>query len=143
MCGNECQSTTSLKSSWVSDRLSITQVSIVRVSPSLLKIYLKKSYSGDIIQDAGLSRPPVQNQQDRWEDISAESIDRVNSDIIFVAYDHPQDSFLKSFKSNPLWLNLKAVKQNQVYEVDSQYWIGGSSIIGANHIIDDLFQYLS
>ncbi|MDM9384249.1 ABC transporter substrate-binding protein [Chlorogloeopsis sp. ULAP01] len=124
------------------DRLSITQVSIVRVSPSLLRLYLKKSYSGAIVQDAGLSRPPVQNQQDRWEDISAESINRVNSDIIFVAYDHPKDSFLDSFKSNPLWLNLQAVKQNQVYEVDSQYWIGGSSIIGANCIIDDLFKYL-
>ncbi|MBW4642878.1 MAG: iron-siderophore ABC transporter substrate-binding protein [Goleter apudmare HA4340-LM2] len=124
------------------DRLVNTQISIVRVFSNLFRIYLQKSYSGGILRDAGLLLPPVQNQQDIWQDISAESVEHINSDIVFVADDHPQHSFLKFFKSNPLWLNLKAVKQDKVYKIDSQYWIGGSSIIAANRIIDDLFKYV-
>ncbi|HEY9860792.1 MAG TPA: iron-siderophore ABC transporter substrate-binding protein [Candidatus Obscuribacterales bacterium] len=133
------------------------QVSVVRVYPDGISLYLKDSFAGTILADAGLSRPSSQNLSASEAkalggnpvqlSISRELLSQADGDVLFVwtaendaklAQDAQKQ--LEQLKSDPLWANLKAVKQNRVYQVPN-YWIG-SGPIAANLVIDDLSKYL-
>jgi iron complex transport system substrate-binding protein len=139
------------------DRLKQTQVSVVRVYPDGISLYLKDSFCGTILADAGLSRPSSQNLSASEAkalggnpvqlSISRELLSQADGDVLFVwtaendaKTTQDAQKQLEQLKSDPLWANLKAVKQNRVYQVP-KYWIG-SGPIAANLVIDDLFKYL-
>lgn len=139
------------------NKLSKTQVSVVRVYPSNINIYLLDSFCGKVLQDAGLSRPASQNitasEAKRLfgnpiqVSIGNELVEKADGDVIFIwtGQNTSQGSAtakknLEQLQSSPIWKNLKAVKGNQVYLVPS-YWIG-SGMLAANAIVDDLFKYL-
>jgi iron complex transport system substrate-binding protein len=42
---------------------------------------------------------------------------------------------------HPMFSNLKVVKNNRAYVVDQEVW-SAQGILGANKLLDDLFQYL-
>lgn len=132
-------------------------VSIVRVYPTHVNLYLKDSFCGTIVADAGLSRPPSQNFTASEASalfgnpiqykISREKIPDIDGDIIFLwTYGH-QDEIAQQAQAqkekltaDPLWATLAAVQQDRVYEVPG-YWIGDGPL-AANAVIDDLFKYL-
>ena len=75
----------------------------------------------------------------RTSGISLEVIDQYDSDILFIMdYAREGESF---FLENPLIASLEAVKNDQVYFVDTDKWTA-SGPIGVNRILDDLFKYL-
>jgi iron complex transport system substrate-binding protein len=122
--------------------LEMLQISIARFMPSQVRLYLKQSHIGQIMQDVGLKRPPAQDR-DKWkEQLSLETIPRADGDILFLAQSDPQSLLYRQFTENPLWQHLKAVQCDRVYGVDFEYWIGGEGAIAANLILDDLFQWL-
>jgi iron complex transport system substrate-binding protein len=128
------------------DKLDQITVSIVRVTESGIAPYLSKSFCTTILQDAGLNliRDPANN--DNWL-ISKERISELDANVMFV-WSHSYQpkiaqeaqSISELIKTDPLWQQLKAVQQENVYVVPS-YWIG-SGILSANAVIDDLFKYL-
>jgi iron complex transport system substrate-binding protein len=138
-------------------RAAETEVSIVRVYPTHVNLYLKDSFCGTVVADAGLSRPSSQNltaseaqtlfQNSIQYQISREKIQDADGDVIFLwSYGH-QDEIAQQakaqkekLKADLLWSTLTAVQQEQVYEVPG-YWIGDGPI-AANLVIDDLFKYL-
>lgn len=127
-------------------------VSLVRIYPNRISLYLKNSFAGTILEDAGLARPPTQNQGILGEPpfqkmISLETLEQADGDILFVwTYGATSEiaksaqNALTTLEKDPLWSQLQAVQNQQVYEVDP-YW-NVSSYIAANAVIDDLFQYL-
>ncbi|MBD1909255.1 iron-siderophore ABC transporter substrate-binding protein [Leptolyngbya sp. FACHB-16] len=139
------------------DRLSQTQVSVVRVYPDYINLYLQDSFCGKVLQDAGLPRPEAQaiaaDKASQLFDnpiqvsISREVLHQADGDVMFVwtgentpEAKHQADQKLNELSADPLWQQLKAVKQGKVYRVPN-YWIG-SGPIAANLVIDDLFKYL-
>lgn len=137
--------------------LSKLKVSVVRVYPNNINLYLRDSFCGTVLQDAGLSRPESQNftalegeklfANSIQMSIGNELIEKADGDVIFIwtaentaQANQTAQKKLEQLKSNPLWQNLKAVQANKVYLVPD-YWIGGG-ILAANAIIDDLFKYL-
>ncbi|MBD6617809.1 iron-siderophore ABC transporter substrate-binding protein [Komarekiella sp. 'clone 1'] len=139
------------------NKLSKFKVSVVRVYPNNINLYLLDSFCGTILQDAGLSRPKSQNftasQAQKLfgnsiqMSIGNELIEKADGDIIFIwtaennaKGNQTAQKKLEQLKLSPLWKNLKAVKENKVYLVP-KYWIG-NGILAANAIIDDLFKYL-
>jgi iron complex transport system substrate-binding protein len=121
------------------------EVSIIRIYPNIISIYPRDSFAGSIVEDAGLARPPAQDQP-RQLNISKESLRIADGDVIFLwssesgqVQQELQTKIVK-LKADPLWQQLNAVQQGRVYEVPS-YWIG-SSILTANALIDDLFKCL-
>ena len=123
-------------------------VSVIRVYPQGITFYQPDSFSGSILKDAGLSRPPLQRQGGGQQLISKELISEADADIIFYwAYgddyysksDRISNS-LKKLTSDPLWQQLNAVKQGKVYQVPD-YWIGYGPL-AANAVIDDLYKYI-
>mgnify|MGYP005843895939 CR=1 FL=1 len=139
------------------ERLNNLQVSVVRLYPDTINLYLRDSFCGTVLQDAGLSRPPSQDigmaeAEQRFGNaiqvsISRELFEQADGDVIFLwtgentaeanAQLQPK---LDALKRDPLWQRLKAVQAGRVYEVPS-YWLG-SGPIAANAILDDLFKYL-
>jgi len=132
-------------------------ISIIRIYPDGISLYLRDSFPGIILADAGLPRPPSQNltateAENTFNNpiqkmISRELIPQADADVIFIwtgqntaAGKKEAEKQLKELQSDPLWQQLTAVQKGKVYQVSS-YWIG-SSPIAANLVIDDLFKYL-
>lgn len=141
------------------ERLQQTKVSVVRAYPDRIDFYVKDSFCGTILQDAGLQRPEAQdisvleakklvNNEIRVSiPISRELLHQADGDVMFVwtgentaEANQQSQQKLAELKADPLWQELKAVQQNKLYQVPS-YWIG-SGTIAANLVIDDLFKYL-
>lgn len=127
------------------DKLNQTNVSIIQFGFDRLRLTTESMFAGQILADAGL--PPVlpENLKDEGGtvDISLELIPKINSDVIFLFNTRAQaeKQLLEKYQRHPLWSKLKAVQTEQVYPVDSEYWMFGN-IFAAHHIIDDLFKYL-
>ncbi|WP_197064728.1 iron-siderophore ABC transporter substrate-binding protein [Leptolyngbya sp. KIOST-1] len=139
------------------DRAAELEVSIVRVYPTHVNLYLKDSFCGTVVADAGLSRPPSQDLTASEANalfgnsiqytISREKLSDADGDAIFIWTYGYQDGIAQQAQTekgrlmgDPLWSTLNAVQNGQVHEVPS-YWIG-SGPIAANAILDDLFNYL-
>jgi iron complex transport system substrate-binding protein len=125
-------------------RLENLEVSVVRIYPEGPSLYLPDSFSGEILQEAGLSRPPSQRGTGGQRRISQELLSQADGDVLFLWTSDDdiadRDTALERLKSDPLWSQLKAVQQNKVYEVPG-YWIGFGPL-AANAVVDDLFKYL-
>ncbi|ASC71759.1 putative siderophore-binding lipoprotein YfiY [Halomicronema hongdechloris C2206] len=139
------------------ERLSQLDVSIVRVYPDRVNLYLKDSFCGTIVADAGLSRPPSQDLTAAEANaltgnpiqysISRERLLDADGDVIFLWTYGGNDQLIRQahsqkarLQTDPLWSQLQAVQQGRVYEVPS-YWIGDGPL-AANAVLDDLFKYL-
>ncbi|ACB01045.1 iron complex transport system substrate-binding protein [Picosynechococcus sp. OG1] len=134
------------------ERLTNLEVSLVRIYPDRISVYLKNSFAGTILQDAGLARPDYQDrgvfgEHPFQEVISKEELQRADGDVLFVwtfgatpEISRSAQAALETFKQDPLWLQLQAVQNNKVYEIDA-YW-NVPSLIAANAVVDDLFYYL-
>ncbi|MGF1496606.1 MAG: iron-siderophore ABC transporter substrate-binding protein [Elainellaceae cyanobacterium] len=132
-------------------------VSVIRIYPDSINLYLGDSFPGTVLQDAGLPRPASQDlsaeEGQRMANnpiqisISRELLPQADADVMFiwVAENEAEGNQaavkkLEELQADPLWKQLNVVQQNQVYVVPS-YWIG-SGPVAANLIIDDLFKYL-
>ncbi|MBD1892478.1 iron-siderophore ABC transporter substrate-binding protein [Coleofasciculus sp. FACHB-SPT36] len=124
------------------DRFSQIQVSVVNFWADKVRIYMKRSFSGLILNDIGMLRPSAQNKDKNSENLSLELIPKMEGDAIFLVLGEGKESKLNQFTNHPLWFQLNAVKQGKVYQVNSDAWISSWGIIGANRVLDDLFKYL-
>jgi iron complex transport system substrate-binding protein len=132
-------------------------VSVVRIYPDSINLYLRDSFVGTILADAGLPRPESQNLSaeeakkiagnEIQMSISKELLSKADGDVIFIwtgendpKINEELQTKIIALQKEPLWQNLKAVKNGRVYQVPS-YWIG-SGAIAANLVLDDLFKYL-
>ncbi len=120
------------------------KISVVRICCNALASDVENSFSGIILEDAGLRRPPSQGKADGGlVFFSEELITELDGDIMFVILDEDEDSkqLFEQLQRRPLWNQLKAVQQEQVYVVNLATWRGGNPL-AADAVIDDLFKYL-
>ncbi|MEM7347720.1 MAG: iron-siderophore ABC transporter substrate-binding protein [Chloroflexota bacterium] len=120
----------------------VPEVSVVRFDPDRIVIYQRQIFAGSVVEDAGVTRPPQQDKDQRTERISLEQVEMIDGDVLFTVAANPEESILAELQENPLWGQLKAVQNEEVYAVSFDIWIGGWTISGANLILDDLEQYL-
>jgi iron complex transport system substrate-binding protein len=122
--------------------LSKMKISVVNVWENDIRIYMKSSFNGIIINDVGLPRPVDQDQDKINENISLELIPKMEGDVIFLVMDQYNKLRFKQLINHPLWSRLQAVQEGRIYQVRSDVWISSWGIIGANRVLDDLFKYL-
>jgi iron complex transport system substrate-binding protein len=113
-------------------------ISVTRFLDGPTRLYLKDSYSGIVLDDAGLARPPAQDTTGFALEISEENIAQADADAIFVTtYEDDAGAAAKSkaaFEANALWKPLAP----KVTEVGDTTWMTAVSIQGAYHILADL-----
>ena len=122
------------------------QISIVSVFPGLIGALGTETFAGNVLADAGLSRSPSQSQAQGPQNISLESLELLDGDVMFLMKLQGDTDIatqvqteIDRMRAHPLWSRLKAVQTNQVYEVGPHWAIG--SYISANLILDDLLKY--
>lgn len=121
-------------------------VSVVRFLASGVRIYLKSSYIGTILEDLSLARPESQDYGDaetRHDTISRERIRDVDASVIFVTvYGDSSETELDGYVSDPLWQQLTGVQNNRVYYVNDETWMIAIGYQAANLVLDDIEAFL-
>ncbi|MDX3352745.1 iron-siderophore ABC transporter substrate-binding protein [Streptomyces sp. ME01-24h] len=120
-------------------------VSMVRYMPEgKIRLYANDSFIGTILKDVGIPRPKNQDIEDLAAEISAENIDQADADYIFTGvYGDPKATDKSKAQGNPLWKNLKAVKDGHAFDVPDETWYLGLGVTAANAVLDDLEQRLT
>ncbi|MGG6268934.1 ABC transporter substrate-binding protein [Leptolyngbya sp. AN03gr2] len=109
-------------------------------------IMVKNSFCGSIVHDVGLKRPQAQNVETESGYVnftSAEQLDMIDGDIIFVLASSEEDkkAFEKSI-TEPLSKKLKAVQQRRIFFIDDALAWNGATFIATDVVLDDLEKYL-
>lgn len=65
----------------------------------------------------------------------------MDADVIYMFYieDEATKKTLEEWTSHPLWKELEAVKNDQVYRVEEVYWNFAGGILSANIMLDDIY----
>ena len=145
---NQYQGRVQILREQLESQLETKTVSVIYLARSADVFYTYKpdflAY-GQILRDIGLQRPfPQQNQIELESVLSLEALPEHDADILFIMTEFLTAEFRQkisedlSFLKHPIWSQLKAVQNNQVYRVN--WTVGG--LIGANRILDDLEKYL-
>lgn len=128
----------------LSNKYQGQKISIITLVQGKVILLTDNSFPGTILKSVGLERPESQKDNQVRKLVSREDLQSIDGDIIFLLYFKTTGTSLtlNKFKNDPLFSQLKAVKENQIYEVDGRVWITGSSIQAANGVLDDLSRYL-
>ncbi|PSB23083.1 iron-siderophore ABC transporter substrate-binding protein [filamentous cyanobacterium CCP2] len=139
--------------SQLGESIQQTKISLVRILPEGVALYLKNSFAGHVLDDVGFPRPPAQDKGVIGEEpfvvvVSKERIEDADGDIIFVwtfgatpEIAKTAQTALRQIQTDPLWLQLDAVQQGKVFEV-KDYWHVASTPTQAMMILNDLSNYL-
>lgn len=115
-------------------------ISVTRFLDGPTRLYLKDTYSGIVLEDAGLARPEAQDTTGFALEVSAENIKLADADQIFVAtYDDEAGlaaQTKQAFETNPLWKPLAP----KVTEVSDTTWMTAVSIQGGYRMLEDIAQ---
>lgn len=126
------------------DHRKTMEVSIANTSSEYgIWSYGEKHFSGSVLKDIGLQRPPAQRGDFFYiENISQEKLSDIDADVLFfVSWEREDDQkTLERLKQNPLWSQLEVVQKNKVYVVGTHWH--NSDIYAINAILDDLEKYL-
>jgi ABC-type Fe3+-hydroxamate transport system substrate-binding protein len=125
-----------------------TEVSIIRFQPDGTARFYVTGYAGTILQELGLKRPKAQQVEGKTVVgvPSKEQIPMLDGDVIFdITSDlgSEEESFTtqQDWQANPLWKNLKAVKNGKYYKVNDVTWNMSGGATSAKMMLDDLYFY--
>ena len=120
------------------------EVSILNFRADHARIYFT-GFAGSILAELGFERPENQ-QSDEWGVMLSdkESIPEMNADVfyIFNEEDEAVQQTFEEWTNHPLWNNLDAVQNDQVYMVDEVTWNMAGGIVAANLMLDDIYDRL-
>lgn len=126
------------------------ETSVLNFRSDHARIYVT-GYAGDILNELGFVRSDYQQEEaDKGTVVvkltDKESIPSMDADAFFVFLSDPgnEDAVKKTYDewtNHPLWQNLKAVKANQVYQIDEVVWNLGGGITSANLLLDQLYEH--
>ncbi len=110
-------------------------ISVIRFSEMQTRLYQHVSFSGIVLADAGLARPPSQDVNDFAVEFSEERILDADAGQIFLTVADVESAAVRDrFMSNPLWSRLTG----EIHEVSNDVWIIAVGVLGAHAVLDDL-----
>ncbi|WP_429662983.1 ABC transporter substrate-binding protein [Bacillus gobiensis] len=98
-------------------------------------IHTSSSYDGEILANLGLKNSV--ESPEAYKDINLEQLSELNPDILFVSSNEGK-TIVDDWKQNPIWKDLKAVKNNQVYDVDRDLWTRFRGVMSSETISKDV-----
>jgi len=122
----------------INEKAGNPTISVTRFLDGPTRLYQKATYSGVVLEDAGLARPKAQDVDDFALEISEENIKAADADKVFVTtYEDEEGLAVKTkaaFERNPLWKPIEP----KVTEVSDTTWMTAVSLQGAWSMLDDL-----
>lgn len=117
----------------------IPTISVVRFMAGKIRMYQKANFSGVVLADMGLARPPSQNADEFDNEIGPELIDKADADAVFVTTAlSPEKTQKQGTQTSPLWTQMSAVQNGKIFDVKDEIWISGIGVQAAHLILDDL-----
>ncbi|MGP7816920.1 ABC transporter substrate-binding protein [Niallia sp. 01092] len=92
------------------------------------------SFGGELLEKIGVKNA-IQDAKEPTFNINLEQMVEWNPDVIFMA--EADKALLEEWKKNPLWNEIAAVKNNQVYEVDRALWTRYRGLKSAEKIVEE------
>ncbi len=124
------------------ERLTQTEISVVRSVGDEVRIYQKDNFIGTVLADAGLPRPKPQDVAKFAATATVETIPNLEGDVMFLSKYGNDHGLLAQLAQSPLWGRLEVVRQDQVYEVPDDLWFLGIGNLAARLVVDDLHAIL-
>nr|WP_011279187.1 iron-siderophore ABC transporter substrate-binding protein [Sodalis glossinidius]CAI59310.1 CbrA protein [Sodalis glossinidius] len=118
-------------------------VSVLDIREDHIRSYLPGSFPGWVLSELGFGwNTTAQTTQGVSIKLSGkESLPIVNADIFFVFLRSESAGVQRNYHSllqHPLWLQLRAPQQQQVWLVNGVVWSLSGGILGANLMLDDI-----
>lgn len=122
-------------------------VSVLDIRADHLRSYLPQSFPGMILSELGLHWNEAARQATgvSIKLSGRESLPVVNADLFFVMLHAEKAAVRENYRtlvSHPLWKQMQAPQQHQVWQVDSVTWVLSGGIIAANAVLDDVERLL-
>jgi iron complex transport system substrate-binding protein len=118
---------------------SATTVSMVRFLPESIRLYGQGSFIGTVLADAGFARPPVQQVDTTFVEVSREQVGQADGDLLFYAgYREQGAEGLAAVTAGPLWQSLPPVATGRAHEVSDDLWYLGIGPLAAGMVLDEL-----
>lgn len=123
------------------------EISIVRFMPGKTRIYLGDTFSGTILKQLGFARPENQRSDEFTVEIGKERLNEADGDIIFYftyeAGDGEATAREQEWLQDPMFKNLNAAKNNEVFKVDDAIWNTAGGVKAANLMLDDIEKFIN
>ncbi|TFE00113.1 ABC transporter substrate-binding protein [Jeotgalibacillus sp. R-1-5s-1] len=108
------------------------------------RIYVT-GFAGSILQEAGFEEPTeLQGQNEEIVMLNdKEAIPQMNADVIFQFMEDTPDvqNTYEDWTAHPLYQNLEAVKNDNVFTVDEVAWNMAGGLQSAHLMLDDMYEY--
>ncbi|KJF20009.1 iron-siderophore ABC transporter substrate-binding protein [Rhodococcus sp. AD45-ID] len=116
-----------------------TQASVVRFDSDSLNIEGPASFSGQILSDVGVRRPPAQRLTDTvTAEVPADDLSAAEGDLIYVLFDGPNGlKYGTEVMKSDQWHDLGAPSGNRVFVAEDEIW-NGNGMTAARAVLDDL-----
>jgi len=119
------------------------EVAVLNFRADHARIYYS-GYAGRILNELGFERPE-DHKKDTWgvKLTSKESIPEMNAEafFIFMSDDQAVENTYQEWTEHPLWQNLDAVQNEQVFRVDQVAWNMAGGIESAHIMLDQLYEH--
>ncbi|GAA4719533.1 iron-hydroxamate ABC transporter substrate-binding protein [Brevibacillus fulvus] len=126
--------------SLIKEKTGATTAMAIRVSAKELRVQGMKRPLGPLLFEDLELQPAngVEKIQKAYEVISQEVLADYDPDLIFVIVNVEEDAkkVFEQLQVNPLWLGLRAVKENHVYVINEQPWLDYSAL-GSKMALDE------
>jgi len=110
-------------------------ITVIRFSDMQTRLYQRASFSGIVLADTGLARPPSQDVDAFAVEFSPERILDADADQIFLTVAEGDSAPVRDrFISNPLWSRLTG----EIREVSNDVWILAVGLLSAHAMLGDL-----
>lgn len=118
-------------------------VSVIEVRPDHIRSYVAASFPGSVMSELGFGWNSAA-QQARSSSLrfsGFENIPLLDADLFFILLRTESAAIMRQYQAlttHPLWQQLRAVKAQRLWTVDSVPWSLSGGILGANHMLDDV-----
>lgn len=109
------------------------------VRDTSFQAHTSSSYDGELLERMGVKNA-IQQKQPHAE-MNLEQLVEIDPDVLLLANNEGK-LLTDEWKDNPLWKDLKAVKNGQVYSVDRDLWTRYRGVVSAEAIAKDTLNML-
>lgn len=121
------------------------KVAVIRFMGGKTRYYYDDMFSGVIFKQLGFARSDAKSNEKSFEDITKERLTELDAAdrVFYFTYeigDGKGDKQTQEWMNDPLWKNLKVVKENKLVKVNDATWNTGGGVRSANIMLDDLYK---
>lgn len=102
--------------------------------------HTSNSFTGQLLEKIGMKNA-IQQTNGAYAEMNLEQLVQLNPDVILLMKSS-EKTVIDQWQSNPLWKDLKAVKNNQVFIVDRNLWTRFRGVISAEEIAKEAVKLL-